>query len=351
MGGGRLRLGRCTLHFLCFYDGGAPARTGLNLSGLPSKMNPHAVGLERRVSGYAQCPMQGVIMEELPRVPLGRSDVLVTRLISGGNPLCGNSHFSDELDVRMRDYFTPEQVVAYLHSLQRAGVNTLQARGDYHRVLHWIELFRREGGQLHWIAQTASEMSDVFQNIRILAAAGAVGIYHHGTRTDRFWLEGRIDRARDYLSCIRDTGAQVGLGTHTPEVIEYVEEKGWDVDFYMASFYNLNRRPRESALVSGNPGASIEEFHPEDPARMCRVIRQTAKTCLAFKILAASRICSTQETVATAFEFAFANIKPKDAVVVGMFPRHEDQIALNIRHTNAACEKMGSNTADARDVR
>jgi hypothetical protein len=70
---------------------------------------------------------------------------------------------------------------------------------------------------------------------------------------------------------------------------------------------------------------------------MCQVIRQTEKTCLAFKIIGASRLCSTQQEVAAAFRFAFANIKPQDAVVVGMFPQHEDQIALNIRYAMAAC--------------
>jgi hypothetical protein len=204
--------------------------------------------------------------------------------------------------------------------------------------LHWLELFRREGGQLHWIAQTASEMHDIFQNIRILATAGAVGIYHHGTQTDRFWLEGKIDQVEDYLKCMRDSGVQVGLGTHTPEVIEYAEEKGWDIDFYMACLYNINRELRESALVAGIEKTTQEdEFLPQDPPRMCRVIRQTEKTCLAFKILAAARLCSSQEEVAQAFAFAFDHIKPKDAVVVGMFPKYIDQIERNVRYTIQAC--------------
>jgi hypothetical protein len=287
-----------------------------------------------------------VSMTELSHVRLGRSEVRITRLISGGNPLCGNSHFSPQMDEEMRRYFTDQQVVAYLHKVQASGINTLQARGDYHRILHWLELFRREGGRLHWIAQTASEMHDVFQNIRILAAAGAVGIYHHGTQTDRFWLEGKIDRVRDYLKYMRDSGVQVGLGTHTPEVIEYAEEKGWDVDFYMACLYNLNRKPRESALVSGrSAAASEEEFLPEDPPRMCQVICQTNKTCLAFKILAASRRCATQEDVADAFEFAFTHIKAKDAVVVGMFPKYHDQIELNVKLAIRACRPASSSRA------
>jgi hypothetical protein len=288
-------------------------------------------------------------MIQLPTVPLGRH--AITRLIVGGNPFCGNSHFSQERSRQMREYYTAERVVDVLARCRAAGINTVQARGDYHRILYWIELYRRQGGQLHWIAQTASEMHDVFQNIRILAAAGAIGIYHHGTQTDRFWQEGQIDRVEEYLKCVRDSGVQVGLGTHIPEVIEYAEEKGWDLDFYMACLYNLSRKPRESALVAradasssaqvspGTEGPVREEYLAEDRARMCEVIRQTPRTCLAFKILAAGRNCATQDDVQDAFDYAFTHIKPQDAVVVGMYPRHADEVTLNVGHALRAMAK------------
>jgi hypothetical protein len=192
---------------------------------------------------------------------------------------------------------------------------------------------------MQWIAQTASEMRDVFQNIRVLAAAGAIGIYHHGTQTDRFWHAGEIDRVEDYLKCMRDCGVQVGLGTHIPEVIEHAEERGWDIDFYMACTYNLSRQPRESALVSGVHAFAGEQYPAEDRARMCRTIRETPKTCLAFKILAAGRHCATQAEVGEAFQYAFGQIKEGDAVVVGMYPKHVDQVALNVGHTLHAIER------------
>jgi hypothetical protein len=265
------------------------------------------------------------------------------------------------MNQEMADYYTADQVVDVLKQCQDAGINTVQARGDYHRVLYWLELFCRQGGQLHWIAQTASEMHDVFQNIRILAAAGAMGVYHHGTRTDTYWQEGQIDRVEDYLKCMRDSGVQVGLGTHIPEVIVYAEEKGWDVDFYMACMYNLSRKPRESALVleaQGNAAAqdqdpdarkdpravNDEEYLAEDRARMCEVVRQTPRTCLAFKILAASRNCATQANVRAAFQYAFSHIKPQDAVVVGMYPKHLDQVTLNVQHTLAALSNLDNPT-------
>ncbi len=272
-------------------------------------------------------------MYEIPKVKLGNSDIEVTRLISGGNPLCGNSHFTPDMSKDMREYFTAEEVVKYLHKLQASGIDTLQARGDFHRILYWRELFMREGGQLQFITQTASEMHDVFSNIRVIAATGAEGIYLHGTKVNNWWLDGEIDKAEDYLKCMRDCGVQVGIGSHIPEVFDYVEEKGWDVDFYMTCFYNLQRQKRESALVDPFNKGALEEFHEDDPPKMIRVIQQTDKMCLAFKILAASRRCQTQEDVRAAFEYAFANIKAKDAVVVGMFPKYEDQIRLNIEHT------------------
>jgi hypothetical protein len=181
-------------------------------------------------------------------------------------------------------------------------------------------------------------MFDLLSNIRVIAASGAEAIYHHGTRTDNLWLDGRIDEVKDALTCMRDCGVQVGLGSHIPEVFDYVEDKGWDVDFYMTCFYNLNRSKRESALVDPFNKGTFEEFQPEDPDRMIQFIQQTDKMCLAFKILAANRKCTTQDDVRKAFEFAFENIKPKDAVVVGMFPKYADQIRLNVDHCLAAVQ-------------
>jgi len=281
---------------------------------------------------------------EIPTIRFG--DTEVTRLISGGNPLAGYSHNTPQLDAEMAEYFTEDQAVQFLHDVERSGINTIQARGDYHRILHWVELYRRQGGKLHWIAQTASEMHDVFSNIRVLAAAGAIGIYHHGSQTDNWWLEGKIDQVRDYLKCMRDCGVQVGLGTHTPEVIEYAEDKNWDIDFYMACFYNLNAQTRQSGLVTGEGSQNEDHLFLDDaPARMCKTIRSTSKLCLAFKILAAGRLCETQEQVREAFEFAYANIKPTDAVVIGMFPKHADQISLNVQYALEACKKAGQDAA------
>ena len=72
---------------------------------------------------------------------------------------------------------------------------------------------------------------------------------------------------------------------------------------------------------------------------MYRMIRQVSKPCLAFKILGATRRCATQETVRAAFDEAFENIKDTDAVVVGMYPKNEDQPRLNSLYTEEAIRR------------
>jgi hypothetical protein len=74
-------------------------------------------------------------------------------------------------------------------------------------------------------------------------------------------------------------------------------------------------------------------FFASDPLTMTKVLRQVDQPCLGFKILAAGRMCARQQKVEVAFKFAFEHLKPSDAVIVGMYPRYQDQIALNAGYT------------------
>jgi hypothetical protein len=63
---------------------------------------------------------------------------------------------------------------------------------------------------------------------------------------------------------------------------------------------------------------------------MVKAIREVEKPCLAFKILAAGRRCGSEADVEECFRYAYSNIKKKDAVIVGMFPKFCDQVAENV---------------------
>ena len=251
----------------------------------------------------------------------------VSRLICGGNPLSGFSHVSDELDWEMVNYYTMPNQMKLFDECLKHGINTFQSRADRHQMRTFLE-HRLGGGRIQWIAQTASEFRTIQYNIDEIVDYKPIAIYHHGTHTDNSWHAGKIDDIRDIVKYIRDKGLPAGIGSHIPEVIEYAEEKGWETDFYMCCMYNLARSYKAAPAEDQNAYAR-DKFPAEDPARMARTILQVKKPCIAFKVMAASRNCTTPDCTRKALESAFANIKPTDIVDVGMFQKHRNQVAEN----------------------
>ena len=263
----------------------------------------------------------------LPTVHLGPHTV--SRLIVGGNPVSANSHLSGQMSREMLDYFTAANVKKLLRDCEQAGIDTWQSRGDRH-IMRLLHEYRLEGGRIQWIAQTASEFADISRNIRDIAARRPLGIYHHGSQTDKFWAAGKIEQANEMLKVIRQTGAQVGLGTHIPEVIDYVESKAWDLDFYMTCVYNLSRTTEEAERVAGRK-VQGEFFWDPDREKMLARVRQTSKPCLIFKVYGASRKCGSPEQMLGALRLVFRYAKPSDSVVIGMFPKYQEQVRENCR--------------------
>jgi hypothetical protein len=84
-------------------------------------------------------------------------------------------------------------------------------------------------------------------------------------------------------------------------------------------------------LIYGDALVNVREepFVKGDPERMAKQIRATKKTCLVFKILAAGRNCMNAQNVEDCFRFAYQNIKPTDAVIVGMYPVLNDEVRID----------------------
>lgn len=154
-------------------------------------------------------------------------------------------------------------------------------------------------------------------------------MHRQGEVVDVAFREGKMDTVRDWCKLVRDLGVQVGVGTHKPEVIELVEQQGWDVDFYAGCVYNRTRTVDElKQILNGQELEMPQEVYLQgDPARMYKVMRQTTKPCFAFKILAAGRIADSG--VERAFRTAFASIKTNDGVFVGTFPQRKDEVKEN----------------------
>lgn len=275
------------------------------------------------VAAVSAAPAPG----SLPKVRLGEHEV--SRLILGENPLYGYSHFNRLLSDLMKEYCTPEKVVELLHRAERAGITAWEfTHSD--RSFSDLARYREQGGKMQVMFLSSRPMVDKPEVIAEVARLRPIAMMYHGGMTDRAFAEGRRNEVREWLKRVRQTGALAGMSTHNPRNIEIVEEEGWQVDFYMACFYRLTRTPQEiRAITTEIPLPAAEVYLEGDPERMCRVIRQTRKPCLGFKILAAGRKCDSPAAVEQAFRFAFDNIKSTDCVIVGMFPKFQDQITAN----------------------
>ncbi len=263
----------------------------------------------------------------MPSARLGKYDV--ARLIIGSNPFYGYSHASRLLDQHMREWGTAGNICAALQEAERNGITTFQTNGN-DRAVTDIRLHRERGGKLQVIALIKENPEAAVNDMRPIAVS------HHGENTDALFRQQKMDDVREFTKRVRQTGVLVGVSTHKPEVIEYIEQHGWDVDFYMGCAYNRTRTPDEIRKLLGQlPLPAGELYLEKDPERMFAVMRQTPKPCLAFKILAAGRLAGSPEALDAAFKSAFAGIKPRDCVIVGVYPRFKNEIAENAQRVRA----------------
>jgi len=259
--------------------------------------------------------------QAVPQIRLGRHTI--SRVICGANPFNAGSHLSVFFNQELKRYYTPEQVLKTLNRCQQVGINCWQSTSGN------LDLHRRlldEGGKLSFLSLEAANS----EKIPDLVRAGCIGIAHHGEFTDRMFKQGKIDELRDTLKRFRDSGLLVGVSTHMPAVVDTLESRGWDLDYYMTCVYERHRTKAELEKLLGQAPLNVGEVYlPMDPPRMYKMIRQTKRPCLAFKILAAGRLSERKEWVEQAFRETFAAIKPTDAVIVGMYDRFSDQPAEN----------------------
>lgn len=269
----------------------------------------------------------------LPTVQLGR--YRVTRLILGGNPIYGHSHFNRLYSQHLRDYHTPQRVVALLRACAKAGVNTWQ-NSYTQRTVEDVQRCREAGVPFHWLLLGKPDWVDRPAFIEEAAAHKPVGIAPHGSSAERLHRAGRLGVLRDMLKRIRQTGVLVGLSAHNPELIEIAEEQGWDVDYYMCCLYYLTRPRSELQQKLGHVPMG-EVYLPEDRDRMLKIVQSAKRPCLCYKVLAAGRADLSPRGVRRAFQTALAGMKPGDAMIVGMFQEFGDQVSQNAAIVRDLC--------------
>jgi hypothetical protein len=273
----------------------------------------------------------------LPTIKLGQHQV--TRLIIGGNPIYGYSHFNRILSQYQTAWHTPERVIELLQQAEAKGINTWQ-NSYAERTLSDLERYRENGGKMHWLCLGKPDWEENPQRIAEAAKRKPIGIAPHGALAERLHRQNKLSVLTDLLKRIRDQGVLVGLSAHNPAVIALAEEKGWDVDYYMCCLYYLTRPREELQKVLGGDLPLGEIYLPSDPPRMFKVIQSTRKPCLTYKVLAAGRRVESPTQVRQCFETAFNHIKPTDAVIVGMYLQLSDQVGENASIVRQICSQQ-----------
>lgn len=264
---------------------------------------------------------------EMPEIPFGPH--MISRLIVGGNQQQGASHQSRLMSLHMLEYYTEDRMVTFLKDCIAQGIDTWQANYS-EKVRNVVTRLRGEGETINLISLSSPQMADQGEGWDNLMALEPIGVYLFGWVADQLYHQGKMEMARDFLAKVRDSGTQVGVGTHRPEVIEYAEEKGWDVDFYMGSLYRWGRSPEEILEISPEVPidglGGLDLYLPSELPRMCETLGRTDKTCIAFKLFAGGRTCNSPEQVSDIVETVLGGIKSTDAVCIGMYPRFSDEI-------------------------
>ncbi len=302
------------------------------LTGLAAAAAPAVLGAGQ---SHAQTPASPTPASQappaaspLPSIQLGK--YRISRLVAGANPISGYSYQGPHTDRLMKEYFTLERRVEFLQNCERAGITAHQFSN--YKDSEYLLAARDHGVKLHFFG-LHSDAATVKEAVQ---AVQPVALVHHGGATDSRFAEGKQQEVHDFIKAVHDAGIMAGVSAHNPDCIKYVADKGWEADFFMTCFYFLTRERVPGALEKVPPVPCLELSYPfyiDDPATMTDVMRQVKQPCFGFKILAAGRACRNDRRVREAFKFAFTNIKPIDAVIVGMFPRFTDEIQFNVQAT------------------
>jgi hypothetical protein len=270
-------------------------------------------------------PVEG--LSPLPTVKFHGKDI--TRLLIGANPFYGYSHFNPLLDRFMRDWMTQDQRVQILKDAERGGINTWQVHYNTPTIDDW-KRYRAEGGRMNVLLLADFDLMKDWKLLKDVAKLGPIGVGHHGNRTDERFRTGQMNIVHDFTKAVHDAGIPAGVSMHNPAVLAYIEEKGWDLDYYMTCMYRVSRTAEETRAEFGGEAPLGEAFFEKDPERMCNMVRKTKRTCFAFKVLGAGRNIGNPGVIENAFRYVLTHIKPQDPVIVGMCPRFKDEIAENV---------------------
>jgi uncharacterized membrane protein YphA (DoxX/SURF4 family) len=250
-------------------------------------------------------------------VPLGEiAGRKFSRIILGGNLLCGYAHSRDLIyvDSLVKAYHTKDRIFSTMLMAEKCGINTVLTNPILATIID--EYWKRNIGKIQFISDCAGidygkkpnqliPRDEYLNKIRRAIDYGATACYIQGETADFFIRENRIDLLVDTLELIRKHKVVAGIGAHEIETIMACVSAGIEPDFWMKTLHHLNYWSAQHPQWHDN----IFCAKPDETAAFMRKLPQP---WIAFKVLAAGAILPEE-----GFRFALEN--GGDFICVGMY--------------------------------
>ena len=258
-----------------------------------------------------------------PRTTVG--GVSLPRLLIGANWISGFSHTGPAADqgIRARNS-TPDAVSRILETFLLHDINAIMGLfGIDENLLRSVRLAQeRTGKTMLLIDEPVLNMDDnatarreAQAMIRDCAKRGATFCLPLHSCVEQLLNKNThtMDRLPDYLAMIREAGMIPGLSAHMPEVIQYADENGYDVETYIQIF---------------NAAGFLMQVELES---VIRIIHAAKKPVMTIKPCAAGRL-----TPYVGLTFNWNVLRKQDLITIGCMS--EMEAAEDIEISLAALE-------------
>jgi hypothetical protein len=265
----------------------------------------------------------GLIMA-FPRTTV--AGVSLPRLLIGSNWIFGWSHTGHAADVFIKEqHSTVDATLSVLNAFLGYGIDAWMAPFSSHpEALEKTRRIQDKIGKKIILIDTPILNMDDSEAARkesraIIKTSAEIGstfcLIHHSCCEQLINKNKKtMDRLPDYTDMIREAGLIPGLSAHMPEVIQYADLNGYDVETYIQIFNCLG------FLMQ----VEIES--------VIRIIHEAKKPVMTIKPMAAGRT-----TPYVGLTFNWNVLRPQDMITVGCVTEHEAHEDVEI--SLAALEK------------
>ncbi|MDR0455369.1 MAG: hypothetical protein LBH20_01630 [Treponema sp.] len=261
---------------------------------------------------------------EFPRTTV--AGVSLPRLLIGSNWIFGWSHTGHAADIFIRkQHSTADATLAVLNAFLHYGIDAWMGPFSSHpEALNRIKAIQDKIGKRLILIDTpilnmddnAAARKEAEAVIKTSAEIGSTFcLIHHSCCEQLVNKNTRtMNRLPDYTGMIRQAGLIPGLSAHMPEIIQYADLNGYDVETYIQIFNCLG---------------FLMQVEVES---VIRIIHEAKKPVMTIKPMAAGR---TSPYVGLTFNWNV--LRPRDMITVGCI--HEDEVHENVEISLAALEK------------